>query len=365
MFQKFTNNRKFLVAAMLLYFCVFAKSAIGQNADGYIMQINGDNIYLKLHAPNTIKVGEVLSVMNNGGVIEDPITKEEVQIAPEVIGQIKVIQVTNTYSTGKVYGSTEIHQLADAMTVCKGTGLSTDDYNEATVMIAPASVMLPEGVNTLVSGSNGQQGYIGDIVAAELMNELLKCKKITVIDRSVIATQETEYNLVRSNEMIDQNTAIQLGKMSGARYVVQITLQKPDVAKVESNTPIGTVLGGVASAMGNSGNSSQQQRQLQEQLQQAATYTPDVKSANIKVKVKILTKITDLQTGRALFQCSGEGEAKGKPQIQLEFMQLGAANATSAFNQNADFTHSVTGKAIEDALKKIGKDLIKYFEKNL
>ena len=101
----------------------------------------------------------------------------------------------------------------------------------------------------------------------------------------------------------------------------------------------------------------------QRQLQQAATYTPDITSVNIKVKVKIYTKIVDLQTGRMLFQCSGEGDAKGKPQIQLEFVQLNTANV--AVNQNADFTHSVTGQAIEEAFKEIGKELNEYFEKNL
>jgi len=363
MFHNVTKSTKFLAAAMLLCFCIFSNNAMGQNADGYIMQISGDNIYLKLHA-NNVKVGDVLSVMSEGGYIKDPKTGQDVPIAPEVIGQVKVIQVTNAYSIGKAYGNTEIFQLADAMTVSKGTVLQADGYGETTVMIAPASVMLPEGVNTLVSGSNGQQGYIGDVVAAELMNELLKCKKITVIDRSVIAVQETEFNLINSG-MVDQNTAIQLGKMSGARYVVQITLQKPDVEKVENNVPLGTILGGVANTMGNNtyNNNQPQIRQTQQQLQQASTYAPDIRNTNIKVKVKIYTKVVDLQTSRILFQCSGEGNAKGKPQIQLEFMQLGAANV--AVNQNADFTHSVTGKAIEKAFKKIGKDLRKYFEKNL
>ena len=102
-------------------------------------------------------------------------------------------------------------------------------------------------------------------------------------------------------------------------------------------------------------------RQTQRQLQQASTYAPDIRSANIKVKV--YTKIIDLQTGRMLFQCSGEGNAKGELQLQLEFVQLGIANV--AVNQNADFTNSVTGKAIEDAFKKIGRELIGYFDKNL
>ena len=361
MFQRLTKNKKFLTVVMLLCFFAFKNSVRGQNADGYIILINGDNIYLKLHAPHSVKVGEVLSVMSEGGYIRDPKTEQDILIAPEVIGQIKVIQVTDAYSIGKAYGKTETYQLADAMTVSKGSLLQTDGYGETTVMIAPASVMLPEGVNTLVSSGYSSQGYIGDVVSAELMNELLACKKITVIDRSVIAVQETEFHLINSG-MIDQNAAIQLGKMSGARYVVQITLQKPDVETVEKNLPVGTLLGGVAGAIGNN-SYNQQTQQTQRQLQQVSTYTPDIRNANIKVKVKIYTKVVDLQTGRALFQCSGEGDAKGKPQIQLEFMQLGAANV--ALNQNADFTHSVTGKAIEDAFKKIGQELRMYFENNL
>jgi len=152
-----TKNKKFLTAAMLLCFCVFSKNVIGQNVEGYIMQINGDNIYLNLHAPN-VMVGEMISVMSGGGEIEDPKTGNKIQTEPEVIGQIKVIRVTDTYSIGKAYGNTDIHQLADAMTVRRGAILQTNGYGETTVMIAPASVMLPEGVNTLV-GSDGKQGY--------------------------------------------------------------------------------------------------------------------------------------------------------------------------------------------------------------
>ena len=353
------KTKKNLTVAILLCFCAFANNAMGQNADGYIMQVNDDsNIYLNV---SNVKVGDVLSVMSSEGYITDPRTGQQIQTEPEVVGYIKVIKVTDSYSIGKAYGNTAINQLADAMTVRKGTILQADGYGETTVMIAPASVMLPEGVNTLVSSGNGQPGYIGDVVSAELMNELLKCKKITVIDRSVFATQDTEINFAQNGGIIDTNTAFQLGQISGARYVVQITLQKPDVERIENNVFVSTLLGGVADAVleENSYNSTRQQRQLQ----QASTYTPDIRTANIKVKVMIYTKIVDLQTGRVLFQCRGKGDAKGKPQIQLEFVQLGSANVD--INQYADFTHSVTGKAIEDAFKKIGKELTGYFEKNL
>jgi hypothetical protein len=324
---------------------------------GYIIKVDGEKVYMNL--PNA-KVSDVVSLLDNGGSMTDNRTGRTIQTEPEVIGQIKIIAVQGSYSVGRVYGNPAISPV-EGMTVRKGSKIEANGYGETTVMIAPASVMLPEGVNTLIDGGNDQKGYIGDLVSAELMNELLKCEKITVIDRSVLETQESEINLM-NNGMIDQNTAFQLGKMSGARYIVQITLQKPDVEKVENNVPVSTILGGMAGAMGNNSNNRQMQ-QTQRQLQQAATYAPDIRSANIKVKVKIYTRVVDLQTGQALFQYSSEGDAKGKPQIQLEFVQLGFAKVD--LNQNADFIHSVTGKAIKDAFKKIGKELNEFFERNI
>lgn len=337
-----------------IFFCFGILSINGQNTDGYIMQINGDNIYLNV--PN-VKVGDVLSVMSGGGYITDPRTGQQIKTEPEVVGQIKVIKVTASYSIGKAYGNTDIHQLADAMTVRKAI-LQTNNYGETTVMVAPAEVHLPQGVNTMVSSANGEQGYIGDVVSAELMSHLLKCSKITVIDRfsTTLQTQQQELGLAQQDEIIDPNTALQLGKMSGARYMVKITLQKPDVEIIQNNISTGGIID-IANANSNTYNPQRQQL-----LQQARNVAPDIKTTNIQVKVKIYTHIVDLQTGRTLFACNSEGNAKGNPQIQLEYAQLGA---NFDINQGANFTQSTTGKAIEDAFKKIGKELRQYFEKNL
>jgi curli biogenesis system outer membrane secretion channel CsgG len=215
---------------------------------------------------------------------------------------------------------------------------------KVTVMIAPVELNFPQGVNTMVG-----DGYVGDYVSDILMEHLLQCDKIQLIDRSVLQTQRDEQSMAGSGE-IDYNTALQSGKIMGARYIVKITMQKPDVADVGTGIPIGALVGvadiltdGKFTKIGN-----------------AVGVSTDMKITNVKVSINIITRVVDLQTGAILFSSRGKGEAKGKPQIDLELSGLsGGLNSGGAFHQ------TVTGIAIDNALKQIGPEINGFFDGEL
>jgi len=313
---------------------------------GYIIKIDGDKVYMNL--PNA-KVSDVVPVYNNGGSMTDPKTGRTIQTEPEVVGQIKIIAVQGAYSVGKIYGNL-IAELQPEMVVGKRNVIQKNGYGETTVMIAPADLNFPQGMNTMVG-----DGYIGDYVSDALMEQLLKCDKIQLIDRSIYAIQQNEISMGQSGA-IDPNTALEYGKISGAHYLIKITLQKPDVVTITNDVPVRGLVT-AASNIGSGGRSSSNTNMSQ--------YLPDnVHTANVKVSVKIVTKILDVQTGHLLFTSNGEGSANGKPQIGIESLQYGG-NGIKLNNPDVPFTQTITSKAIDRAFKKIGKELIGYFNENL
>ena len=242
-------------------------------------------------------------------------------------------------------------------------------YDETTVMIAPAEVNFPQGVNTMV-----QDGYIGDYVTAALMEQLLKSNKIQLIDRSILDIQRNEINMGQSGE-IDYSTMLQYGKITGVKYIVKVTMQKPDVVNARNNIPVGAFLGVAQNAAYISGGNSGQQ--LSQQFQQTRQVTPEnVSTEKVKVSVNMIATVLDLQTGRVLFMSKSVGKASGKPQVGID---LPTAQTYDPYgygysqpqtgklelNQGAFFTQTITGQAIEDAFKKIGPELVGYFNRQI
>jgi hypothetical protein len=88
-------------------------------------------------------------------------------------------------------------------------------------------VIAPAQVNDVV-----HNGHFGDYVADVLMEQMLMCDKVRLLDRSVSNAQIDEINL--AGDILDPATTIQRGKGIGARYILQTTMQKPDVANVRT-----------------------------------------------------------------------------------------------------------------------------------
>jgi hypothetical protein len=241
--------------------------------------------------------------------------------------------------------------------------------DRVTVLVAPIELNFPQGMNTMVG-----DGDIGDYVTAVLMEYLLRSNRVRLLDRSVWDAQMRELEI--AGEYVDANTAIQRGKIIGARYIVKVTMQKPDVVNVSNNIPVGemrrivrTTTNTQNSNWGNNQNNGTQWQRQQSTLE-------NVQTTNVKVSVNIKTTVVDLQTGEVLFMSSATGTASGTPQLAFEtsntnnstqdYYDPQSGTVRTELNQGAEFSQTVTGKAIEDAFKKkIGRELINYFDKQL
>ena len=338
MFQKFTKNKKFLMAAMMLCFCVFAKNVMGQNTLGYIANVKEDGkIILKLQSSD-VKASDVLYVMSKEEMIKDKVSGDVIRLEPERIGQIRIVAVNAAYTVAEAMGNLSLEM---GMTVQRENDIPP---KEVTVMIAPAVTDFPEGANNMVLSSNGEMAYLGDYVSAALMEHLLKSNKIQLLDRSILAAREIEKGLTQNSE-IDFNTALDYGRLKGARYIIRVTMQKPDVVNVD------IIDGPVPKPK------PEWFKKVKEEL---GKFVPEnVKTNRVKVSVNIKAHVIDLQTGVVLFMSSETGKASGSPQIDLEISALGR---NIRINQGANFNQTVTGKAIENAFKKIGRELNIFFE---
>ena len=83
-----------------------------------------------------------------------------------------------------------------------------------------------------------------------------------------------------------------------------------------------------------------------------------MKLATLKASVSLSVHVVDLQTGEIVFMCSSNGKAQGKSQLSLEYGALGGGELNGGAE---DFKQTVTGKAIQQAFMKIGRNLKDFF----
>lgn len=207
----------------------------------------------------------------------------------------------------------------------------TDDKDKISVFVAPAQVNDITGI-----------GYFGTYVSDILMEQLMMCDKVRLLDRTVLGMQVDEIDLSGS-EYVDASAAIQKGKMLGAERIIQVTMQKPDVVNIRTGIPLASIMGAVQGiANTNIG----------------AQYMSNMQIATLKASVNISVRVIDIETGEVLFMCSSTGKAQGKSQLSMEYGALGGAE----LNGGAEgFKQTVTGKAIQHAFTRIGRNLNDYF----
>ena len=312
-----------------------ANLLMGQTAKNYVIQVEGESVYVDV---TTAKIGDRFSVFKEGEYFTHPVTKKKILRDPIRVADIEIIDISEGYSVAKAIPPQAISLLKVGMTVYPATKDTTRtantpgtaNSNAIPVIIAPAQVNDVVGI-----------GHFGGYVADMLMEQLLRCNKVRLLDRSVLAAQMDEVDL--AGDYIDPMTAIQRGKIAGARYILQVTMQKPDVVNVSTGIPLASIMGAVQGAVGKN---------------IGAQYMSNARMENLKASVNISTRVVDLQTGEVVFMCSGSGNAKGKVQMSLEYGALGGAEINGGVD---GFKQTVTGKAIQKAFIVIGQHLNKYF----
>ncbi len=216
-------------------------------------------------------------------------------------------------------------------------GKNTEDYSDSAVDEKVSVVIPPAQVNDVVNNS-----YFGGYVADILMERMLQCDKVRVLDRSVLDAQIDEMSL--AGDVIDPATTIERGKVIGARYLLQTTMQKPDIRNAKNGVAVALGMGTTEElTIVNAGTHA---------------YIPYGQTAHLKAAVSISAKVVDLQTGEVVFMCTGNGNARGKTDMSLEYNAWGGGRISSG---TEGFKQTVTGKAILQAVAEITPPLEDFF----
>ena len=337
------TNVRLLSWVMFLMASVLPSLAQTSSGGGTILSIEDGTVYIDMGA-SMVSPGTILDITAPSG---------------NRVGQIVVGQTFDKYSSARPSTGNSISAMSPGMKVSvpSATGYTapqsqsdnrpyleptpTPQYSaprtQASFSDRRASVIVPPAqVNDVVG-----VGYFGGYVADLLMEQLMMCPDVKLIDRSLFAAQVDEASL--GGDLIDPSTAIERGKIAGARYAVQVTMQKPDVANVRTGIPLASIMGAL-------------QGGLNKNI--GAQYMSNMEVARLKAAVSLTARVIDLQTGEVMFMTSGNGKAEGDSQIGMEYGALGGAK----LNDGADgFKQTVTGKAIQKAFMSVGRNLDAYF----
>lgn len=352
---------KNLYRAVLLFACMattcVALSQSQPKSDAYVISVEGENVYIDLSAAS-VKAGNKVAVYSAGGYFVHPVTKKRIERAPAQVATLEIVKVYNSYSLAKAVPAqslskievgmiarleeeslpqTAVHEEVSDSPVQQEvqpqspvSPMSNAGGDKVSVFVAPAQVNDVVGI-----------GYFGTYVSDLLMEQLMFCDKVRLLDRTVMGMQMDEADLTGS--YIDPNTAIQRGKIAGAQYVVQVTMQKPDVVNVKTGIPLASIMGALQVGTGKN---------------IGAQYASNMEVGTLTASVSITARVVDLQTGEVMFMSSGTGKARGKSQLSMEYGALGGAQ----LNGGAEgFKQTVTGQAIQKAFIGIGRNLNQYF----
>ncbi len=324
-----------LVAIFML---TLALSVKAQSSNGYVIAIEDGKIYLDFTS-SVVSKGDVVTVMEGTSAIASIIIEDvfanysQGKAVPSfTLDKIKKGMVVKLAESGRkpVMNETTNTIRKESTPIITNKSLNSNSDKKPGVYIASAQVNDVVGV-----------GHFGGYVSDVLMEQMMFCENIRLLDRSVLRDQINETDL--AGEYIDPTTAIERGKIVGAKYVIQVTMQKPDVVNVSTGIPLASIFGALSSGFNKN---------------LGAQYMSNVEVATLQAAVSITARVVDIQTGEILFMASGKGKAKGKSQLSMEYGALGGAK----LNGGADgFKQTVTGQAIQKAFISIGRSLNKYF----
>src|SRR5574344_691970 len=323
----------FFLAFMLTINCVCVSAQTLSKK--VILSIEGEKVFIDATSMNT-RIRDSYNVYTEGGYFIHPVTQKRIRKDQEVIGRLEITAVYSDYCEAKAIPQSSLSKMKIGMEVRKidRTGITeqaiVNNDTKIPVVIAPAQI------NDVVNN-----GYFGGYTADILMEHLINNNNIRLLDRSVLNAQMDESNL--QGDYIDPATAIQRGKIVGAQYIIQLTMQKPDVVNLKTGVPLNNIVGAIA-GLTNTNLYSQ--------------YLSNTRISTLKASVTMSARVIDMQTGEVVFMCSASGNATGRGQVSLEAGALGGMQV----NGGAEgFKQTVTGQAMEKAFAVIGKSLNDHF----
>lgn len=332
----------FLWLALLL-----ALPAVAQKTSGYVILVEGNDIYVDL-TENDVKAGDLLDVIGEAEYIIHPVTKKRIPKEAVSAGTLRVTVPHAEYSLAACDDKVLQARLKAGMKVEKQVRLAGSNPSAQTAktavkpaVSAPSSARVPVMITPTEVNDITGIGYFGLYVSDMLMEKLMRNDRITLLDRSILEAQMNEIDL--AGRYIDAATAIEKGRIKGARYAIQVTMQKPDVVNVKTGVPLASVMGALQGLTGTN---------------LGAQYFSNTRVERLKSAVDITARVIDMQTSEVVFMCSGSGHAEGKVQLGLEYGALGGTQVNGGIN---GFKQTVTGQAINEAFDFIANGLNRFF----
>ena len=256
-----------------------------------------------------------------------PVTGEKIRKESEGVDLLKVTAVHSDYSeavfvnSGKAASSVrpgvkvrrqQTVQLASSVAEKPAVKKQTvSPADRIPIVIAPTEVNDITGI-----------GYFGVYVSDMLMEKMMLNDRITLLDRSILEAQLNEIDL--AGRYIDAATAIEKGKIKGAKFAIVVTMQKPDVVNVKTGVPLASVMGALQGLTGTN---------------LGAQYFSNTSTERLKSAVDISARVIEVQLG-------------------LEYGALGGMQVNGGIN---GFKRTVTGQAIDKAFNIVANSLNSFF----
>ena len=306
------------VLFQLLPLSIQAQEAV----EGYIISLGDEKVTLDLKK-GQITVGDMVKVVKPGEVIIHPVTGEKIQKNDELISNITITEVADSYSVGAAHPAESYSKLKVGMKVYLILEHEIDQS-----MIRKAVVIPPMNI------VGGPKGVLGSYMSDLLTEELFQLDRFRIMDRETFDLQQFELGLKKDGAVT---------KTSGVDYLIVGSAFPPDVVVKSTGVPLKAV---VNAATGGQGALITQ------------NLMSDLKVQELVALVKYTLKVIDVSTGEVIFICSEMAEAEGKSQVSLESGVLGGVTLNGGAT---DFKNTITGKASEIALQNAAKYVADFF----
>jgi len=204
---------------MLISVLAFSNQLHSQDIEiqGYIISLSDEKITLDLSSDQVSK-GDLLKVVKPGEVIIHPVTGEKIQKNDEMVSNITITEVADSYSVGEAYPPESFGKLTVGMKVYV---INESEVDEA---IISKYVVIPP--MNIVGGPKGQLGmYMSDL----LTEELFKLDRFRILDRETFDLQQFELGLKKDG---------QVTKTTGVDYLVVGSAFPPDVVVKSTGVPL-------------------------------------------------------------------------------------------------------------------------------
>jgi len=279
----------------------------------YIIKLSGESVYIDAGRSQGVFEGMEIPVTEPGEEIIHPVTGKVYREPPKEIARLKVKRIEDDICIAQVTSTEAMSLLKVGQEIDIAAAISQTRYSLA---------VLDFYISSLKSCIYGN--YVADIV----VQELSRYKTFRLYERERLNAILSEQQLGVSG-LVDSQTAAQLGKVIGVRYVLFGRVPVFEARESKSRVP----LHGLARV-----------GEIVTGKQMGSGLVSDIEIKQMVAKVKLAGRIVDVETGEILCICDGKGNAEGEENVRFIHGVFGGMKQDSG-----PFRDSILGEATERA----------------